>query len=1188
MNPYENLLVRIRQVRRGWRSQILVRGISLFLASSIALLVLGVWGADLFGFKASAVWIMRILTGGTVLFVGWYFLYVPLRARVSDVQIAQFVEERYPHLEDRLVTAIEYGKQESSSSSLIDLLIRDALDMTRRVDFSVFLNRKRLAYFGGLGIAACLALLVLLSWGPSFFPYGFSSLYVPWTKASLGSSMMIAIVPGNVQIAEGSDQLIQAQLIGFDSSDVRLYLQSEGSSQWNASPMEPDPRGSDFRYLLLNIRSSLRYYAESKGVRSQICSIDVTDQPRVEKIDLTYNFPAYTGMAPQIVENEGNISALKGTKVDLRIHLSKPANSAHLLFDNQSTLDLVRSGAQDFSGNFALQRSGSYVVQIRESRGKNLPGSPEYEIEAIEDAVPKVVITRPMRDIRATSVEEVFSEIKADDDIGMGKLELHYSVNGGAEKAVNLYGGKPPGPSITAAHTFFLEEFGLQPGDLISYYGKAWDSNNVTGPGTSASDIYFIQIRPFEQKYIQNQQAAMPGGGQGEEGQEALSKQQKEIISATFKLIRDKDQIDFKEYLDSLKALALVQSRLQVQTQGLVDRLKRRGGEQGDANFRKLSEYLKNAAGEMERAAVDLGAQKPDDAMPQEQKSLQQLLRAESLFREIQVSFAAQSAAGSGSQANAEDLADLFELEMNKLKNQYETVQRGEQESRDQKVDEALQRLKELAQRQQQLNERNRMLAQQGRPSSNAAGGASQGQQQLMEEAEELRRQLQRLSRERSSAQLNEASNQLQKAIDEMKQSLRNSQNNNRSEANAQGMRALQQLDEAARRLARAQEAGLNQGLEQALSESKRLVEEQSRIQEGLDRLSKENAKTSPTEEGKQRREELMSRKTVLADRLKNLESQIQNLSRQARKTQKETAGKLAEAGNTIRDRRLPERILSGNSLIQYGFYENQQQNENFIRRGLEEVNKQLESAKSSVGQSNEDRIEEAASRARQLAQGLESMQQRLSENQRGRQEGRSGQQQGQQGQQEQRGQQGRQGQQGGQGQGQEQNQPGQQEQGTQAGRELRGQIRQNQRGGAPGPEAEVRGLSEDASGPPGGVGIYRNEQERQLSREFEQRLTDAQDLRGLLDRNSTSMEDLNKVIESLRRAGDYVNYSDPEQIARLKSAIDYMRKIEFALARELEQLNRSEKYYYAEDNEAPSSFQKLVEEYYKSIAKTK
>jgi hypothetical protein len=1248
MNSYESLLSRVRQVRRRWRSQVLVKGVSLFLVSAIALLILGVWGADLFGFKPAAVWVMRFLTGGMVLFVAWYFLYIPLRPRVSDVQVAQFIEERYPQLEDRLVTAIEHGSQQAAPSGMIDLLIRDALDKTRRVDFSIFLNRKRLAFFGMAGIAAFLVLFALLTWGPPFFPYGFSNLYVPWTEASRESLMTIKLIPEKAEIVKGSDQLFRAQLIGFDSPDVRLYLRTDSSSPWNASAMEPDPKGSTFRYLLLDIRSSLQYYVESKGIRSRIGSLSVVDRAKVEKIFLTYHFPAYTGMPPQVVENEGDISALKGTKVDFKIRLDGSAQTVHLLFDNQSTLSLTRTSPREFSGSFPLQRSGSYVVQIAESRGKAYPGSSEYEMEALEDGAPKVSITRPMRDVRATSVEEIFSEIKAEDDIGIGKVEIHYSVNGTPEKIVGLYKGKPSVQSIVTPHTFFLEEFGLQPGDMISYYGKGWDNNNVTGPGASTSDMYFIQVRPFEQKYVQNQQGSTPGQngeqGQGQEGenQEGLSKQQKEIISGTFNLIREKDRMASKEYLDGLKSLALVQSRLQAQTQKLIDRIQRRGAEEADENFGKLSEHLKNAIGEMGKAAVDLGAQKPDTAMPPEQKSLQQLLRAESLFREIQVSFQAQNSGNSSSQqanTNAEDLADLFELEMNKLKNQYESVQQGEQQARDQKVDEALQRLKELAKRQQQLNERNRLQAQQGSPpNSSARGNSNQSQQQLMDQAEQLRRQLQRLSRERKSPQLDEAGNQLQKAIDEMKKSLQE-QNRSGSETSAQGQRAMQQLEDAARKLAQGQEAGLNQGVDLAVKESKKLVDEQNKIQEQLDRLLKEKPQTASSDETRQRREDLVSRKKALADRVKNLGNQAQDLSKQARKTQKEAGKRLANAADVIQENRLPERIMSGNALIQNGFYENQKPRENLIQNGLEEVNRQLKAAQSSMGQSKEGKIEEAANRARQLAEGLESMQQRMRSMQGAQQQGdRSGRQPGQRGQEgtqpqpgqrsgQQPGQQAgqqpgqRSGQQPGQQPGQQAGQqPGQQagqqpgqrsgqqpgqQPGQQAGQQsgqpsgrsmdpsaqqdargARGQNPQDRIGGRPGSATDLQGPTTNSFGPPTGIGVPLNQEERQLSREFQQRLMDAQELRRLLDRNSGQMENLDKAIESLRRADS--DFDNPEQIVRLKAAIDYMRKVELDLARALESQDQKDKYFLSEDNEAPNTYKKLVDEYYKSLAKNK
>ena len=87
-----------------------------------------------------------------------------------------------------------------------------------------------------------------------------------------------------------------------------------------------------------------------------------------------------------------------------------------------------------------------------------------------------------------------------------------------------------------------------------------------------------------------------------------------------------------------------------------------------------------------------------------------------------------------------------------------------------------------------------------------------------------------------------------------------------------------------------------------------------------------------------------------------------------------------------------------------------------------------------------------------------------------------------------------------------------------------------------------------------------------------------------MLDSNSTEMENLDKVIESLRRA----ERDNPEQIARLRAAIDSMRKVELDLARDLDSLNQRDKYNLAEENEAPSMYRNLVDEYYRSIAKSK
>ena len=59
--------------------------------------------------------------------------------------------------------------------------------------------------------------------------------------------------------------------------------------------------------------------------------------------------------------------------------------------------------------------------------------------------------------------------------------------------------------------------------------------------------------------------------------------------------------------------------------------------------------------------------------MPNEQKALQYLLRAEATFRQIQVAFGQRGGGGGGGGGAARDMAALFDLELDTEKNQYET-----------------------------------------------------------------------------------------------------------------------------------------------------------------------------------------------------------------------------------------------------------------------------------------------------------------------------------------------------------------------------------------------------------------------------------------------------------------------------------------------------------------------------------
>ena len=79
------------------------------------------------------------------------------------------------------------------------------------------------------------------------------------------------------------------------------------------------------------------------------------------------------------------------------------------------------------------------------------------------------------------------------------------------------------------------------------------------------------------------------------------------------------------------------------------------------------------------------------DAISMEEKALQNLLRAEATFRQIQVAFGQRGGGGGGGGSAGRDLASLFDLELDTEKNQYETAQTASPAEQKQKeVDDAL------------------------------------------------------------------------------------------------------------------------------------------------------------------------------------------------------------------------------------------------------------------------------------------------------------------------------------------------------------------------------------------------------------------------------------------------------------------------------------------------------------------
>ena len=632
------LLDLVRQVRRRWRTRLLLKDTAIALAAGLAALVLSAWALELLKFSAPAILTFRILFALVAAsLVGW-FLVRPMLRKATDEQVALYLEEHEPGLEATVMSAVEAARAPASagplsaSPALVTRLIESAIEKCESAENMRQLERPQIRRAVLAGGAIALAGLGAFWLGPSWLRQGASALLLVSESLEAASPYRIEVAPGHATIPRGADQAITAQLIGFESEAVELLVRKSGGASFDSVPFVRNEAGK-FEALLFDLTAPTDYFVQAAGVRSPVFALKVVDLPYVERLDLEYRFPAYTGLEPRTIENGGDVVVLRGTEVRLKITSTIPSPSGRLLLNQSTAVPLVRGADGTFTASFVVEQDGFYRIELEGPGGEPVNASPQHTIDALDDQPPAVSFDKPRRDVRATPVEEVFVQARATDDHGIADLRLVYSVNGGPEKTIRLFGGSTPRQEVSAGHTFYLEELQVEPGDSVWYFARAADTNTVAGAKTVTSDLYFMQIRPFSKDF----RAAMSqggGGGGGAGGGEvgALSQQQRQIISATFNVVRDRPTYTAEKLREHMVLIALMQSRLRDQVDGLVTRLTSRL-ESVEGPFKQLAEILPKAAAEMRAAETKLQAQDANGALPAEQRALMQLQKAEELLR---------------------------------------------------------------------------------------------------------------------------------------------------------------------------------------------------------------------------------------------------------------------------------------------------------------------------------------------------------------------------------------------------------------------------------------------------------------------------------------------------------------------------------------------------------------------------
>lgn len=740
MTAIQQLESYLKSLERRLRFLVASKGAAAGFSCALALTLLFTWFANLHKFAETVVLPLRIVLVAAVAGVLTAGLIIPL-VKLNRRRASRLAELRVPEFQERLITLAE---QHDPANPFHELLAEDTLRVARENAAAPVLSSR--ALYGSL--AGAVAALAVLTWmiaaGPGYWGYGASLL---WTGSARSAKPLYAITvsPGDVTIRRRADQLISAQLLGFSASHVMLRAKYQNALKWEEIPMQSQRGDNGYQFVFAGLSDSLDYYVQAGDAQSKHFTVRVKDLPHVQRLRVGLHYPGGLGLKDEVQDPGGDIRAVQGTKANVSVLTDKQLEHGLLVFDDGSTQPLTASDQNWTKTEIAVHKDGAYHVAELDN-GQPVRITDDYFIEAKKDEPPSVRILKPGADAHVSPIEEVPVTVEAADDFGVHNLELRYSVNGGPEQVKTL-ARSANAKEVEGKATLYLEDFKLAPGDLISFYAKAQD-----GSHESRSDIVFAQAEPFDFKFRQSQQAGGGGGGAGNQGGE-ISERQKEIIAATWNQLKNGGAPSGGALQQNAQFLAGLENKLGEQAHALSERMGNRELTADNPQFEEFSKSMLKASADMGRAAGELQPGKWNNALPPEQQALQSLLHAESIFREIQVSFGQSGGGGGGANGQERELSRLLDLELDRSKNQYETEQQdacasgqgGEActQQQQKEVDNALQRLKDLAQRQQEL------AAQQRTPEQDFQQRWEQ--EQLRREAEQLRQQIQQLSQNSQS-----------------------------------------------------------------------------------------------------------------------------------------------------------------------------------------------------------------------------------------------------------------------------------------------------------------------------------------------------------------------------------------------------------------------------------------------------
>ena len=415
--------------------------------------------------------------------------YFKVLKAISYEEAAILIGEALPDVDDRLLNTIQLRTKEQT-----DLLLASL--EKREVEFSSFLFEKSINLKDNIrylkyALAPILILIPFYLFGKQGALEGSLKRVVDYNTAyTQPPPFVFKLNEENLSVVQGETYSLDVEIVGdLIPDDVQISFGNEESYLKKINL-------NSFSFNFPLIDSDLQFQLFSGPVRSMVYNLKLIKAPLISKANLILTYPKYTNKAKEKIENFGNVSVPRGTKVSW--DLAAVSTKAISFYDGEITKPFIKKG-----NNFFYERRVFSTFDYTISTSNEFLSSYEpldFLIEVFNDQPPNIEVESEL----VKNLNEVmYFYGQMSDDYGITSLRLIYYPAGREDLSKSVEISDYNFNNFTFSY-IFPGSLNLDQNKPYDVYFEVFDNNPFPSPNKSRSNIFRYLNRSREELINEN------------------------------------------------------------------------------------------------------------------------------------------------------------------------------------------------------------------------------------------------------------------------------------------------------------------------------------------------------------------------------------------------------------------------------------------------------------------------------------------------------------------------------------------------------------------------------------------------------------------------------------------------------------------------------------------------------------